>query len=303
MNTSQLTAYLIKRVSSMDVQPHPFPVFTADDILPTEVFHALRRSFPTSGFKETTSFGYHNRWTLELGEIATFNVDSVDGDQKILQELIRSEPAWGMFISSLSSPEFLFALKKKLVRHLWRERGIRVFLPWKVTAVPKSGSGSDWHFGVTPRMALHSIAKGGTVAPHKDASRKLITLLFYFADDDWKEEWGGSTNFFRFKSKKAEQLWRQQDWSWHNPVPEDDYQQFYDWVEVYAQGEFKPNALGGFCSGHLSYHAVNPIQIDESRQRRTVLLTFDITPAYTTFNIFAQRLGNLFRGMKAKPKS
>ena len=303
MNTSQLTAYLIKRVSSMDVQPHPFPVFTVDDILPTEVFHALRRSFPTSGFKESTSFGYHNRWTLELGEIATFNVDSVDGDQKILQELIRSEPAWGMFISSLSSPEFLLALKKKLVRYLWRERGIRVFLPWKAAAVPKSRSVFDWHLGLTPRMGLHSIRKGGTVAPHKDASRKLITLLFYFADDDWKEEWGGSTIFYRFKSKKAEQVWRQQDWSWRNPVPEDNYQQFYDWVEVYAKGEFKPNALGGFCAHDVSYHEVRPIQIDENKRRNTVLLRFEIKPSYTTFHIFAQHLRHLFRRMKAKPQS
>ena len=132
---------------------------------------------------------------------------------------------------------------------------------------------------------------------------KLITLLFYFADDDWKEEWGGSTIFYRFKSKEAEQVWRMEDWSWVNAVPEENYQQFYDLFEVYAKGEYKPNALGGFCASYLSYHAVNPIQIDESRQRRTVLLTFDITPSYTTFNIFAQRLGHYFRGMKAKPKS
>jgi len=161
----------------------------------------------------------------------------------------------------------------------------------------------NWRFGVTPRLGLHSIGKRGAVAPHQDASRKLITLLFYFADDDWKEEWGGSTIFYRFKSKEAEQVWRMEDWSWVNAVPEENYQQFYDLFEVYAKGEYKPNALGGFCACNESYHDVQPIQIDENRRRNTVLLRFEIFSSYTAFHIFAGRIGHLFRRMKAKLKS
>ncbi len=64
MDKKQCTEHLVEKVLSMKLVTDPFLVFTADDILPTEVFHALRRSFPSSKFEFTTADGYLNRGTL-----------------------------------------------------------------------------------------------------------------------------------------------------------------------------------------------------------------------------------------------
>jgi hypothetical protein len=277
MDNKQCTEHLVEKVLSMKLVTDPFLVFTADDILPTEVFHALRRSFPSSKFEFTTADGYLNRGTQRL-------------DQKILQELILSEPAWGVFFSSVTSSEFLAALQRRLAPHLRKERGFKVYLPWISCMKKESRSSLRGALELFSSLTIDSLGKGATIPPHRDASRKLITIMFYFADDDWKKEWGGDTLFFRCKSKEAERIWRQTKWRHLNGVPKDKVNEFYDLFEEYQKAEFKSNGLGGMCASQLSYHAVKPIQIDDTRSRRAVRLTLDLAQSYTPYRRFVWRL-------------
>jgi hypothetical protein len=279
MDSRQLTEYLVESVSTMKLESDPFPVFTVDDILPTEVFHALRRSFPTSGFKLTTTHGYHNRGTQKV-------------DQKVLRGLIHSEPTWGAFFSSVGSREFLGALRKRLSPHLRKERGLRVYLPWAAATSRPSRTLLRQSLELSSEFSLDSLGTGATIHPHRDASRKLVTLMFTLADDDWKDEWGGDTLFFRCKSKESERIWRRTKWRHVNAVPENNVKEFYNLFEEHLKGEYKPNRLNGMCASSQSYHAVTPIQIDENRRRISVRLTLEIAPSYTVYRKTVWRLGS-----------
>ena len=167
MDARQLTDHLVESVSTMKLESNPFPVFTVDDILPAEVFQALRRSFPTSGFKSHAGGGYHNRGTQTI-------------DQKVRQELIYSEPAWEIFFSSVGSREFICALGKRLSPHLWKERGLSVYLPWVATTNRQSPTLFRRGLELSTKFTLDSLGTGGKVPPHRDAKKKLATLMFTF---------------------------------------------------------------------------------------------------------------------------
>ena len=277
VDKKKCTKHLVEKVLSMKLATDPFIVFTSDDILPMEVFHAMRRSFPSSKFELTETDGYLNRSTLRL-------------DQKVLQELILSEPAWEVFFSSVTSSEFLAALQRRLAPHLRKERGFKVYLPWILSMKKEPLSSFKRVLELFPSLTIDSLSKGATIPPHRDASRKLITIMFYFADDDWEKEWGGGTIFFRCKSKEAARIWRRTKWRHLNGVPKDKINKFYDLFEEYQKAEFKSNGLVGMCASQGSYHAVKPIQIDDTRSRRSVRLTLELEHSYTAYRRFVWRL-------------
>ena len=107
-----------------------------------------------------------------------------------------------------------------------------------------------------------------------------ITIMFYFADEDWREEWGGDTLFYSFKSKKCEKIWKKKKWYFKNNVPIESLDEFYELFEENLKGYFKPNSIGGMCANEYSYHAVNPINIDESRKRKSVRLCLELNKPY-----------------------
>ncbi len=56
--------------------------------------------------------------------------------------------------------------------------------------------------------------------------------------------------------------------------------EFYELFEENLKGYFKPNSIGGMCANEYSYHAVNPINIDESRKRKSVRLCLELNKPY-----------------------
>ena len=252
MDVKQVTAHLVEKVSEMTLGSDPFPVFSVDGILPAEMFCALRRSFPTSGFKLSTAHGYHNRGTQQV-------------DQKVRQQLVDGDPVWEICFSSVGSSEFISALGKRPSPHLTKERGLRMYLPWVATTTSQSATLLRPGLKLSTKFSLDSLGPGATIDPHRDASRKLVTLMFTLADDDWKDEWGGETQFFRCRSKKSERIWKWGTWRHVNSAPENNVEEFHDLFEPHLKGEYRPNRLNGMCAGQRSYHAVNPIKVDDGR--------------------------------------
>jgi len=260
-----LTSHLIKSIEGMEVKKGLFPVFTVDNILTNEIFESLRSSFPKENYQLTSTEGYFNRGTQEID----------------YEKLFKVNPLWEVFFSSLSDPRFISALGKKLAPHIYNDRGLRVFFPWKIK--DKKNKNYEMNFKLNSDFRLDSIGKRGQINPHRDASRKLVTMMFYFADDDWEKKWGGHTVFYKPKNDKCKKIWKVKKWRHKNNVPAENLNEFNELFEENLKGEFKANSLGGMCANDYSYHAVNPIDIDESRQRRTVRLCLEIDDPYTNF--------------------
>jgi hypothetical protein len=275
-----LTDHIVKKIANMNLEVSPFTVFTSDNILPTKVFESLRSSFPVNNFHYNQREGY-----------STQGMQDVD-----LKVLSKVDPIWNVFISSITSQQFLTSLKLRLAPQLRKELGLIAYLPWSISTKEHKNSKLRWNLEFFPSLKIHSYSNGGILNPHKDARRKAMTLIFYFADDDWKKDWGGDTLFFRFKSEKHKKIWKRQKWHHKNSVPKENLEEFYDLFEVNLKAEYKANSLSGMSPNDYSYHAVSPINIDKTRQRKTVILTFELEKKFTVY----RRIKHLYQALIQK---
>ena len=91
---------------------------------------------------------------------------------------------------------------------------------------------------------------GKTVEPHLDAPRKLVSFMLYFADPDWRPEWGGATEFY--VPVDAE---RARGWSPTARVP-------FGEMKLVRETAFVPHRLAG----------VRPIACPPGRGRKALLV-------------------------------
>ena len=259
-NVEELTNHISNVVEKMNVKNDYYPVFIAENFLTNDIYDTLSKTFPENNFNFTTTDGYHNRGTQNFDNETLFNIN----------------PAWEIFYKSITSDKFIEKLGQKLAPHIYKDRGRRVFKKWTVDDRKNDIN----NLILSADFKVDSIGRRGKINPHKDASRKLVTIMFYFADEDWREEWGGDTLFYSFKSKKCEKIWKKKKWYFKNNVPIESLDEFYELFEENLKGYFKPNSIGGMCANEYSYHAVNPINIDESRKRKSVRLCLELNKPY-----------------------
>ena len=55
-------------------------------------------------------------------------------------------------------------------------------------------------------MNFSRIYESKKIFPHTDVPSKLMSMIYYFADDDWNNEMGGDTVFW--KNKKNPKKWQ-----------------------------------------------------------------------------------------------
>lgn len=101
----------------------------------------------------------------------------------------------------------------------------------------------------TIRFDFHRTKSGLDVSPHEDTASKIGSHLFYFMPDGWKEEYGGTTIFY--KDKLVER---------GNPEPND-------------FGESKTYPVIGnysllFKNAQPGWHGVRPIQNNQGLHRQ-----------------------------------
>ena len=270
---------LISNIKSLDLRTYPFVHFKHSSFLSKEIYNELLNSFPSENFQFTKTEGYFNRGTQDPN----------------FEELYAINPLWKIFFDGITSKEFISAIGKKLGPVLYKERGFRVFLPWVINN-PKS---SNWFrsifcLNLNIDLKIDSIGKRGMINPHRDASRKLLTLMFYFPDIDWKKEWGGDTVFYKLKSNESKKKFFKTKWRQLNNVPKENLEEFYELFEDFSRGDFITNSISGLCANKYSYHSVNPINIDDTRQRKTVRMCLELKKSHTLLNKIKNNLFEIF---------
>ena len=73
-------------------------------------------------------------------------------------------------------------------------------------------------------------------------------------------------------------------------MPIENLEDFYDLFEVNLRGEYKANSLAGMTPNNYSYHAVRPINIDETRVN--ISIWYGIIPCISN-GLSKSRYGNL----------
>ena len=101
------------------------------------------------------------------------------------------------------------------------------------------------------------LERGSFVPPHTDDPKKLISLLLYFPDPKWQENYGGGTEFYRTKKRAMDNNWANRE------------VQFKD-LNPFFRAQFAPNRLVGFLKSNNSYHGVQPITCPEGMARNSL---------------------------------
>lgn len=237
--------------AKLHIDYEPMCTFCADDYLPADVYRELYATFP-----DEASVDYSANDEGKIG----FRSSEVAG---AFESFCEQNPLWGELVAILSSDAFAADVQRTLERGLVDARGALARRRW-VNDTHRSASNNPLRYWLREPMKttfqLSVLPPGKTVDPHLDAPRKLVSLLFYFADPDWRPEWGGATEFYV-------------------PVDPERARGFaptarvgFEEMKLVRETAFRPNRLAGFVRSPTSWHGVRPIACPEGRGRKALLI-------------------------------
>ena len=111
----------------------------------------------------------------------------------------RPIPSGEQLVEFFSSDAFVYDARETLAEALVNARGLSGRKPWYNCTRRKVSN--NWlryqlQEPVRTTYQFSLLPRDGAVVPHADAPRKLVSLLLYFRDPDWKDAWGGGTEFY-----------------------------------------------------------------------------------------------------------
>ena len=210
----------------------PFTIFEIKNFLPEDIYLTLYKNFP-----EDHSFGKSKEGNV------------ISPKDPFYEEHINKNPVWKIFIEELNSEQFINnAFKFALIPSL-KSRGIKALKKWtkKKFLFPFSKFfrkiDVEIHFTIQ-RMGEH-------LSPHTDAPTKLLSMIFYFPDENIDPVNSG-TEFWI--SKKNHDLWK--NWENKHINSEDELGKFKEDNEIFYKSMFEKNKLVGFVKNNVSWHSV-----------------------------------------------
>ncbi len=210
----------------------PFRHASLEGLLSPDAFDQLRAEYPPLELFERhvglpRRFGQmsHDRLYLELGS-SLYHEGTSRGPGVIAMDDL--SPAWQQFVKQLKAEPYRSAVLRLLGA---REAMLRF----------------TWHVAFS----------GCSVSPHRDASEKLGTHLFYFnTDREWQAEWGGATLLFG----------RRTAWTM-NPG--------FDQFERTVEAPFLGNQSLIFRNDRSAWHGVRPLSAPAGAYRKLFAVVFD----------------------------
>ncbi|MEZ4216410.1 MAG: 2OG-Fe(II) oxygenase [Myxococcota bacterium] len=243
-------ALLLSR-ANLHVDYEPMCTFCADDYLPRDVYDELYATWPHEASVDYSAntegkFGFRSS---EAGDAFARFCDT--------------HPVWGEVVDILSSEAFSDDVQRTLARGLVDARGAAARRRWR-NDTHRAPSDNPLRYWLSEPMRttfqISVLPPGKTVDPHLDAPRKLVSLLLYFADPDWRPEWGGATEFYVPVDPERARTW--------SPTARVGFEE----MKLVRETAFVPNRLAGFVRSPTSWHGVRPIACPEGRGRKALLI-------------------------------
>jgi len=232
-----------------DLRIHPCCFFQVDDYLPNDFYESLRETFPDESTYESDGSG-------KKGFRSSVEADPFDS-------FCDANPAWRQLIDFFGSAEFSADARKALAPALHDARGMLEYRPWldcTKRAIPNNPLRYIFQEPTRTTFQISLLPRGGVVVPHTDAPRKLISLLLYFRDPDWKDEYGGATEFYEPLDPQLARSWAPTD-----RIP-------FEHFKLIGAAGFERNRLSGFVRSNASFHGVPPISCPPGMSRRVLLI-------------------------------
>lgn len=235
----------------LNIEYSPLCSFFIDDFLPADIYEQLAATYPdaSAGDYSTNTEG---KFGFRSSEVANE-----------FDRFCATNPVWGELIDFFASDAFAADTQAALERALRAARGAAGLKPWR-NYTRRPASNNPLHYWRSEPMKttfqISMLPPGKVVQPHRDAPRKLVSLMLYFADPDWRDEWGGSTEFYEpIDASRAE------EWAPTERVP-------FEALKPVRSAAFRANRLAGFVRSDTSWHGVDPIACPEGRGRKALLV-------------------------------
>jgi hypothetical protein len=209
--------------------------------LPAARFEELRASFPPSSLFKSAEGGKRHLGNYQSPEpFWAFCAD---------------HQPWRELFEFFGSAAFTMDLRKVVRKGLVGARGWRGARRW--CAPSRLASRAPFKYVLQPVQTSYQfsrLANGASVAPHTDSASKLVSIILYFTDEDWQDDYGGGTEFYVPKNPELKNNWQ------NSRVGHEE-------LDLWRVSAFRPNQLTVFVKSRSSYHAVRPVSCPEGMSR------------------------------------
>jgi hypothetical protein len=231
------------------VKHHPICFFYIDDYLPSDLYQSLHADYP-----KDVGYSYD-----QYGKMGFRSSETPDAVQRFCAE----HPSWQKLIEFFSSDEFLDDVQRSFAPDLAEARGLagrRRWINCNTREAPRSWLRYQLQEPVRTTFQFSLLPKQAAIVPHRDAPRKLISLLLYFRDPEWKDAYGGDTEYYVPRDPRRARKWDQTA-----RIPFDEFKPI-------GQTAYVGNRLTGFVRSAASWHGVPPISCPDGLSRKALLI-------------------------------
>jgi hypothetical protein len=244
-------AHFLSAIDGFEIHEYPFLNFYASDILTTDLYQNLAVSWPTvEQSVPMAETGIMRPRTRESNCTNMLRLLPRMGTEGAVGPDV-SNPFWGRFSALLTDRDIvqrMVSLAKPYIREFRSDLSRRMTI------------GSEF--------LVQSDLQGFFLGPHVDTPRKLLSLVFYFAEDDQPKTLG--TSMFKpnetMRARRPE-VCRKFIGGYHDT----------DGFDVVSTVEYRPNCLFGHIVTPHAFHGVLEME-NLTKPRRTILWDITQTP-------------------------
>jgi len=240
--------------NGIKVSENPFLIYQVKDFLPLQDYECLRKTFPGRSWFSDITAGNKMRF-------------STDNDPKAFDEFVLHSHVWQQFFKIFTHDSFLADLHNLVRPHMSRSRGFFRPRAWRFRdSIIGEGASRLFPQDIRISFEFSRLEYGSYVVPHTDAPEKLVSMIFFFPESDWRTEYGGGTTFYRPKNHDLEHNWFNRKTPFDKLIP----------VHEFA---FEPNCLILFLKSRNSFHGVPHVKMPEGKPRNSLNLSIVAEPS------------------------
>lgn len=253
MKIKPIDLFVSKKITSS--YHKPFFCFSASNYLPEKLYLELSQSFPKDD--------YFINETSYLKKSFSSRVQP-----EIYKQFIENSECWRTFLETFSSSSVIHDIKKTCFIPMYNSRGLFPLKKWKQKSESNTEKSDTLLSKIRQRFTQNIevqfefsiLLNGSYIPPHTDSRKKIISLLLYFPEKNWKSEYNGDILFYRCTNPELED-------NWSNISKKDT-----DGLEEFYRTHYEHNVLCGFVKSQNSWHAVEKLDIPEGISRRALCI-------------------------------
>ena len=226
----------------------PFTVFEIKNFLADENYLELLKTFPIE---------------KKFGNSKDGNV--IDPTTEYYVDHLEKNEIWKNFILSLNNEKFISEAYMFSLLPSIKARGLRALKKW--TVKEKNFLFKKFFRKVSVEAHFTIQRKREYLHLHTDAKSKLLSMIYYFADENTNIQNSG-TEFW--KNIKNPNLWK--NWENKHIVDKNELDKFKLDNKVFFKSIFEKNKLVGFIKSENSWHSVLDHNIEEGEVRRAFVI-------------------------------